>query len=182
MEPIANRITRGVRAGTTRSKVGLGLFGSQARPGMNGMGALEISQTPLYNYTATAQGLANMTLSTMPFMTHVVVTLGVDGTSPVVTPFSDAGAAGDAFEDVIATPGSRAYVGEFERDGIIGEQHFAATSFFETRFTFEKLKAAWPWIAAGVVVVGGLIYYAKKKPGRAARRRPRARARARGRR
>ncbi len=188
-----------LRAGTTKSATGLGLFGSQRRPGMPGtlggfsnsgvsrysLGA--ITQTPLFNYRALAQSLADQTFATMPFMTHVVVSLDVDGGNPDVAPFSDQAAAGNVFEDVIATPGSRAYVGEFGRDGIIGEQFFSATSVIETRFTFEKLKSAAPWIIAGVVAVGGLIYWAKRPARKAkrARAKPRhrlARARRRGRR
>lgn len=152
----------------------IGKLGGQGP--MRQIGALgAVAQGTLFNYRAAAEPLVKQVFSVMPFATHVVVAFDLDGKNPSVTPFSNQNTAGDAFEGVIATPGKRAYVAEFDRNGIMGEQFFAATAFFETRFSFEKLKSAAPWIIAGVVIIGGLIYYGKRKPTGRARSRSRVR-------
>jgi hypothetical protein len=133
-----------------------------------GLGA--VTQTPLFNYRAAAEPLATASFAKTPGANRVVVTMEVDGKSPVVMPFSDTDVAGDAFEEVIATPGKRAYVGLFERAGIIGEQHFAAVQHVETRFSFEKLKDLAPWIIGGAVVIAGAVYFSKRR-GKGRRRR-----------
>ncbi len=139
---------------------------------MYGLGA--VAQTTLYNYNAAATALATAEFAKNSGAQRVVVTLELDGKAPVVTAFTNAEAASDAFEGVIATPGRRAYVGMWERSGIVGEQYFAAIQHVETRFTFDKLKSIAPYLIGGAALIAAAVYLSRRGKGRPGRRRSRA--------
>ena len=141
-----------------------------ARFGRVGLGAVQ--QTSPFNYRGVAEPLANASLARTPSATIVVVALDADGKNPSVIPFSNAEMATDAFEDVIAKPGARAYVGSFDRGGVRAEQFFAVTQFVETRFTFEKLKSIAPVLVGGAVLIAGVVWFSRSgKKAKSPRRR-----------
>jgi hypothetical protein len=133
------------------------------------------TQTKLFDYRSAAEPIAAAAFAKTPSATHLVITMEVDGKSPIVMPFSDKNLASEAFDEVIQTPGRRAFTAYYDRTGVIGEQHFAAQSHTETRFTFGQWKSAAPWLVVGAALIAGAVFLTtKKSPTKAKPRRARA--------